>query len=306
MWKRSTPSGVAYLQHLYTRILEGEAADDVEEWLDREYENPAAPVIERILKQQRLSPDDWPALIRYVACQDVRTPARLLESLKRQEETMQHVMQGALEKVKEKLHQKGGLSIINPATTFPGSELLPLNVSIRDEPESDSFKVEARTTTGRSNWLFSIKYLLQDSRSIRALLGHKWTILRAPKGFSWCTSDNPVIRLNYHSREYYDFKGGWGSEGTQIIFPLAPSSILYTRIGDRPPLKGTVVSVDFARSVQRLILENAHRHIFCQSKCTAAPQVRPRTEDISLFMSEQAQWRHWHERNMKAELELLS
>lgn len=194
VWKRCSPKGIAYHSHLYTRIAEGKATDEVERWLDKEYENPAEPIIQRVLDQERLKPEDWPVLIRYMACQDVRTSARLLESLKRQEETMPSLMQGALEKVKQKLEQGNAEPSITAPDKFPGSELLPLNISLQDDPESDSVRVEVRSTTGRSAWLFGIKYLLENSRSLDALLGHKWTILRAPKGFSWCTSDNPVIK----------------------------------------------------------------------------------------------------------------
>jgi len=181
-----------------------------------------------------------------------------------------------------------------------------LNISIRDAPESDGVQVEVRTTTGRATWLFGIKYVLQHSRSIEALRGHRWTILRAPHGFSWCTSDNPVIRLNAYSDGHYDFKGGWGSDGTQIIFPLNPRSIMYARIGERPPLRGTVVSPDFAHWVQRCILEHAHRYVFCQNKCAPVTQIRPRTEDASGFSHEQAQWLHWHKKNVEAESSLQS
>jgi hypothetical protein len=304
LWKRNSPEGIAYHLHLYTRIAEGQATDEVERWLDKEYENPSQPIIERAVAQKRLTPEDWTILIRYMACQDVRTPVRLLGSLKRQEETMQSLMQGALEKVKHKLEQGKAEPSSANAKKFAGSELLPLNISLHDDPVSDSVKVEARSTTGRSAWLFGIKYLLQNSRSLDALLGHKWTILRAPRGMSLCTSDNPVIRLNYHSNERYDLKGGWGSKGTEIIFPLDTGNVLYTKIGDRPPPRGTVVSLEVARFFQRIILENAHRFIFCPSKCDEAAMIRPRTEDASIFKHEQAQWDHWHNRNMEAESRL--
>ena len=304
LWKRSTPSGVAYHQHLYTRIVERSATDEVERWLDKEYENPAEPVIERVLSQKKLTKDDWLVLIRYLACQDVRTPARLLESMKHQENTMHSILQGALDKAKQKLEQNKEDVSTEVAEKIPGSELFPLKISTQDQPGSDCVQVEARTTTGRSAWLFSIKFILQNSQSMNALLGHRWTILRAPKSFYWCTSDTPVIRLNYYSDEQYDFKGGWGSNGTEIIFPLDPRNVMYTKIGEKPPPRGTVVSVDFARTMQRIIIEHAHRFIFCQVECDEVPQIRPRTENASIFKEEQERWRDWHNNNVNAEVEL--
>ena len=41
------------------------------------------------------------------------------------------------------------------------------------------------------------------------LLKHRWTILHAPPGISWPTSDNPLIKLNYQDSSNYDTEGGW-------------------------------------------------------------------------------------------------
>jgi hypothetical protein len=120
-WKPSTSSGVAYHLHLYTRIVERAATDEIERWLDKEYENPAEPVIERVLSRRKLTKDDWLVLIRYLACQDVRTPARLLESLRRQEETTQSILQGALDETKQKLEQNNVDVSTEIAEKIPGS-----------------------------------------------------------------------------------------------------------------------------------------------------------------------------------------
>jgi hypothetical protein len=41
------------------------------------------------------------------------------------------------------------------------------------------------------------------------------------------------IPLNYYARGRYDFKGGWGNKGTEILLPLSPHHLLYTRVGHR-------------------------------------------------------------------------
>jgi Protein of unknown function (DUF4238) len=41
VWKETSVRGVAYHQHLYTRLAAGRETDDFERWLDREFETPA-------------------------------------------------------------------------------------------------------------------------------------------------------------------------------------------------------------------------------------------------------------------------
>ena len=41
MWKRNSIKGIAYQKDLYTRIIAGVESDEIETWLDREFEAPA-------------------------------------------------------------------------------------------------------------------------------------------------------------------------------------------------------------------------------------------------------------------------
>jgi hypothetical protein len=70
---------VAYYSHLYTRIAAGEESDEVEKWLDREFEGPAEESLHKATSEARLTPDDWRRLVCFLAAQDVRTPARFAE-----------------------------------------------------------------------------------------------------------------------------------------------------------------------------------------------------------------------------------
>jgi len=83
IWKQTSVRGVAYHSHLYTRLVGGAESDDFERWLDSEFETPAQEVLAKATSDSRLTSNDWIRLIRFVAAQDVRTPARFLESLAR-------------------------------------------------------------------------------------------------------------------------------------------------------------------------------------------------------------------------------
>jgi hypothetical protein len=97
MWKLSSPKGIAYHAHLYTRIIAGGQTDEIEQWLDRDFEAPAEVVIKKIVSESRLSPNDWKLLVRFLAAQDARTPSRLSESLERWNKSLPDLLQRTLE-----------------------------------------------------------------------------------------------------------------------------------------------------------------------------------------------------------------
>lgn len=302
MWKLSSTKGIAYHTHLYTRIIGGGQTDEVEQWLDREFEAPAEGAIRKVVSESRLSPDDWQLLVRFLAAQDVRTPARLSESLKRWNKSLPDLMQTTLE---NSIHEfEAAKKEHRPVrqTHNPHTEFMPIRVRTDNDPKSGTATIRVESVTGRGLWLYSLKHLL--TKTIATLLCHKWTILKPPKGTNWYTSDDPVIKLNYHNIEKYDFKGGWGSKGTEILFPISPSHLLYTKIGEVPPRRGTIVPENVAEMFQRLTAEHAHRFIFAVKKDSEVESFRPRVINRSLFNEEAEKWKRWHEENSRAESNL--
>jgi hypothetical protein len=151
-----------------------------------------------------------------------------------------------------------------------------------------------------------MRHLLTDSDSVKALLDYRWSILRAPDELNWFSSDDPIVRLNYHNEDKYDFGGGWGSKGTEIFLPLSPHHLMYTQIGYRPPERGFVLPRPAAEFIRRAIAEHAHRNIFSNSPNEEIPKLRPRHEDAEIFRKEREGSRKWHEDQTKAEEELTS
>lgn len=303
-WKISSTKGIAYHTHLYTRIVAGGQTDEVEQWLDREFEAPAEHVVRKVVSESRLSPEDWTRLIRFLAAQDVRTPARLSESLERWNKSLPDLMQRTLEdSVRELEAAKKGRKLVRQISK-PHSDFIPFRVRTERIPQSETAAVKVESVAGRGLWLYSLKHLLTET--VDVLLSHKWTILRPPKGVNWYTSDDPVIKLNFYQAGKYDFKGGWGSKETEILLPISPNHLLYTKIGAAPPRRGTIVSESLAKMIQRFIAEHAHRLIFAAIKDPEVESIRPRTVDRSLFNEEREQWKRWHEENTKAESNLYS
>lgn len=300
-WKECSPAGVAFTEHLYTKTIAGKETDEFERWLDREYEAPVHDILKKIASEDRLSPDDWEKLVRFVAAQDVRTPAHFIEDMKRWNNTVPNSVQQALSSIASKL-EKGNYSFNKPASSTVNTEELPLNVTIKYEPGEETGTIEASMLTGRRLWLWEIKRVLEHTSKI--LHQHKWTILKPPKGMIWFTSDNPVIRLNFHGDDKYDFGGGWGSPRSDIILPLSPQYLLYTQIGKRPTFnRYERIPVSLAERIRRMIAEHAHRMIISKECDPVIPLLRPRVVDADLYHWEHNQWALWHKTQTEAEQE---
>ena len=302
MWKQSSIRGVAYHSHLYTRIAAGQETDDMEKWLDKEFEAPAEEALRKATSDARLTPDDWRHLVRFVAAQDVRTPARLAQSLQQ----MQSILPDLLEEVmQESIHElelakASGAPIEH--SKLPYGDYVPLRVSTEILPDEEFGRLRSEVVVGRGLWLFIIRHLLTET--VKALHRHKWTILIAPRGLNWFTSDDPVIRLNTYGDGKYDFEGGWGNQGTEILLPLSPSHLLYAQVGRKPEPRGSMVPRAQAELVRRFCAEHAHRMIFAASVDPDIAKLRPRTVDAELLRREAEEWRNWHEDQTTAEREL--
>jgi hypothetical protein len=303
-WKEASVKGVAYHSHLYTRIAAGRETDDFERWLDREYEAPAEEPLEKATSDARLTPDDWKCLVRFVAAQDVRTPARLVESSQRWNQILPGILDTTLREAVRKLGESGDREEIVRQEPTGETEYIhiPLRVTREVEPGRNAGKLKAEVVVGRSVWLFSMQHLL--TKTVTVLQQQRWTILSPPEGMYWLTSDDPVIKLNYYRPGTYDFKGGWGNPGTEILLPLSPRHLLYTRVDDRPPRRGEIPR-DQAEMIQRLIAEHAHRLIFAAEPDPEVPRLRPRTVNADLWRDENDLWRKWHEEQTAAEREAM-
>lgn len=304
LWKKNSTRGIAYHSHLYTRLVAGHESDEIEEWLAREFEAPAEEALHKATSDARLTPRDWNRLIRYLAAQDVRTPARFLESLKRWDSDLPQIIENSIRKSVRKLERAkhSGETIVKEGRAK--YDHVPLRVTTEIKPGEKVGMVKGETLAGRGLWLFEIQNLL-SGRALKVLEGHKWSILKPPPGLIWFTSDNPVVRLNFDDVKNYNFGGGWGSKGTEILLPLSPQHLLYTQIGHPPPPRGEVMPRHQAEIARRALAENAHRLIFATSPDDEVPMLRPRTVSAALFRNETEQWRRWNEEQTAAERELM-
>lgn len=302
LWKPVSVKGLGYHAHLYTRVVASGLTDDVERWLASDFETPAGAVIQKVVDDASLTAQDWSNLIRFLAAQDVRTPARLMEMLQRWHQTLPKLMEETLEESVQKLETSRREGKPLDRSRHINAEYFPVRVTTELVPGERQGILRAETVVGRGLFLFNLKHLL--TKTVNALLAHKWTVLRSPKGIAWLTSDDPVVRLNFHNPTRYDFGGGWGSAGTEIFLPLSPRHLLYTKIGTRPPPRGTVVSTEFASWFQRFTIEHAHRLVIAAVPEVCVSELRPRIVDSVAYGAEVEQWKRWHKEQTVAEQNL--
>lgn len=301
-WKKKSIKSIAYHDYLYARFASGVDTDEMENWLNSDVETPAEEALFKATSGARLAPTDWHNLIRFLAAQQLRTPAKLSENLRYWNETVPATLEKTLHRSVHRLEAMKKSGQVIKAEKEPNSEYIPLRV--KTERGEDSGTVTAEVVVGRGLWFFSLKRAL--TVTVNALYTQRWTVLLAPNDRTWFTSDDPVVALNYYSDGTYDFKGGWGRQGTEIFLPLSPRHLLYTKVGERPPARGSVVSVAMADMIRRLIAEHASRLIIAASVDDVVARFRPRTVSADLVRSEREQWRRWHETQTVAERELMS
>ena len=302
IWVEKPIDRVASASDLYTSIEDGTEVDSHEKWLNDEYETPAEEAIERAVTERTMTKEHWYRLIRFIAAQDVRTPARLQEELMRWRADGPAIMQTTL---KDSVAQFKALKDSGRIVGEPRGKVeagFPLRVLIRPSSDEGMAEVKVETVAGRSLWLWGQRHVLKGIAE--HLHQHEWTILRPPDGIRWLTTDNPVIRLNFQNERKYDFKGGWGSLGTEIFMPLDSEHMVYTRIGQKRPARGTVLDLKAARLFDKFVREHAFRHIFSPTEDPSVLQMRPRHVDLEAYRHEKAQWSKWAEEQAQAEFDL--
>src|SRR6185437_6304634 len=227
-WKPINIAGADYQSHLYTRTLAQGDSDEIELWLNKEFETPAAQSINKAINDERLSKEDYRLLTRFLAAQIVRTPAFLVNSHPRWRSLTEQMLENVSEEIKKATENNDG-----DTGPLPNAEYLPLRVSRETSEDGKSVRFVTQTVVGRGTWIFAMRHLLTDT--LNKLTEHHWTILSSENDLPWFTTDDPVVRLNFRSPSHYDFEGGWGIPKTNIFLPLSPKHLLFTEVGDKSP-----------------------------------------------------------------------
>jgi len=298
-WGRVHIQQTAKHKHLYTQSIDGSNSDEVEKWLEKEFETPAEGALQKATSDVRLTRDDWLRLVHFLSAQIVRTPRQFNESLRCYEKLdLEQVLSNAIisRATDPELESPPSLETQNVYNS-------PVRVRKQIGPEG-KVGLKAEVLVGRGLWLRQMPALVK--RVALALENCEWTILTAPEGTSFPTSDDPVVRLSFHSPSAYSFNAGLSSQGTELLLPLDPRHLMYTKVGGGRPLRrGTRLSHVQAKWVRRLVAGNAHRFIFAPEADAEVTTLRPRKVDADLYEEERRQWDIMHEDQVRAEQGLM-
>ena len=285
-WELRPIRGLAYQDDLYTTFSVGQEVDEFERWITRDYEEPGLSAVDKLLAQVRLSPFDWQQIARFVAAQDVRTPLNFIESMKRWEQDMPPMLEESIRDAVDTLRRARdeGIALASKSESNAYWEPWRVHIEPPSEPRSAQTMVRAEVTLGRSLWIASMHHLLTGAAN--ALCQHRWSVAQPHGNEEWPLTDHPVLRLNYSRPGQYDFCGGWGNKGSEIMMPISPRHLLYVQVGKKVRNRFNF-SLQETKLVQRLIVERAHRWVFARKPANWIAQVRPRVVDSALFLDEQ-------------------
>ncbi len=307
LWSLQSIKTVAYARDLYTEVAEGEERDAFEKWIQEEFETPGFEAVDRLVRGLPLSPEDWRALVRLYAAQNVRTPSSYLEFKAWCGTALQPALDATVARAAELLRDARQ----RPSSTAEARATPPVRAGLRNEfedllrvkideaPDADGrVAIRAEMTAGRSLWIAQMRHLLKGVAE--RLSDHRWHIW-APSGEEeWPLTDHPALRINYDGPDKYTVGGGWGFDGSDLMMPLSPRHLLHVRVGHREAPR-SVCTVDVTRRVQRLYAETALRWVFCTAPDARVAAVRPRVVDAVRFKDEAEQWRGWHDQQTGAD-----
>jgi hypothetical protein len=293
------------LAHLYTRLAAGRETDEIEMWLKQDFEDPAVLALQKATAGAPLDRKDWRLLIRFLAAQIVRTPAHFNMNLPRWKQTIVPQLESTLKDVVQYAKLAATLGVTVDAAGNKRREMIPIRVDRYADHTGSTGKLKASVIVGRGLWHFEMKSIL-EGEAAAILHEHKWSILSPCRELTWFTTDDPVVMLNYYEPDKYDFGGGSGSMGTEILFPLSPRHLMYTRIGAKPPKRGEEMSLETTLMLRRFIAEHGHRFIFAQTPDQGVTKLRPRAVNQATFVEEKQALERWHEDQVRAETDLFN
>jgi hypothetical protein len=298
-WKLRAISGLAYHRDLFTSCAGGIELDDFEKWVNVEYEQPGLEAIDKLLSGSRLTSADWHSMILFVAAQDVRTPLHYIESKPRWEQQITELFGWTMPKLIKQFEEAAEQGIVLKQKVERNEFTDIFKVAVEPPVNSDSgARIRAEAVPGRRFWIATMRRHL--TKTAKILCSHRWSVAEPAGDAEWPLTDHPVLRLNYYKSGNYDFGGGWGKHGVQIMMPVSPRHLLYVHVGKKAGNRFTF-SPDLTQAVQRFLVERAHRWVFATQPADWVAKLRTRTVNPEMFEEEEKAWGDFHRDQSQSE-----
>ena len=88
--------------------------------------------------------------------------------------------------------------------------------------------------------------------------------------------------------------------------PLSPDYMLYTEVGVRRPMQDQCLTVEQARSLNRLTAQHAYRAIYAQQPNDHIESLRRREVNAARYEQEKEASRDFHDEQTTAEWDMLT
>lgn len=276
VWKESSISRTSSVESLYVYFDKGELNDEMEDFFSEKFEMKYNSFLDKINSRLQLDEQDKDYISKLVASQHLRTLNGFRKIQRIVEEKWPEIIEKLVKKMEDEIKINGTLTV---KEVNKDDALVPLKVKIHSINDEES-SLELQSYNGKSYWIFAMKHLLESTYKV--LNNVSWCIFDAPQDFSWVTTDDPIIFLNYHGPINYDFEGGWGVKNTNIIYPLTPKKLLFAEIGRTLKTYDTATH-EFAKLMQEYIVMHAFSCVYSNEKNQEITEIRKRIVNQKMF-----------------------
>lgn len=294
MWSKKSIENLCSIDSLFVRLENEIEKDDIETWFEQRFETPAKNALENAINKGKVNCWEMHKLVDFMACHIVRNPVFIGRTLNLAQNKIKEEFEKKCKKL-QYISEDDIKKIFNETDT--NSLALPLKMEkVKDVGENELWKME--TVIGKQFYLCMMKWALENFSKV--LHKHDWQILTLHPWVKIPTSDDPVICLNYNSKDNYDFRGGWDTKYGSIIFPISPNRIFYTEIGTK---FNQNTNLDYVMSLffKRIIIEHAHRKVISSFEDKEVTFIRSRYVNRDMFNNEKTMWKNFQATYLKEE-----
>lgn len=297
-WDWRPASHLARTSDLYTIAESTDESDQMERWLDEEFESPAKDAVLDAIAGKRLNRMQWRRLIGLYASQFLRTPAYYV----RHKEQWAAEMQRDLLEMRDHMltHLPKCKDIDSDFNVVVGENGFPLRCTIRRE-EGLRRSIHIQHVTGRKFWVWAIRQGLRPTGVLSDLEQYRWSILNAPVDFQWFLTDNPAVCIRRRADGTQTLDGGWGALDSKLMLPLSPKHLLYCHVGADAGEQYPVVHPLVAVHLRSGLADAALGSFYSPVKDSLLATYRPRKINRIRYQDEANQWAAFGKEQSRAE-----
>lgn len=245
---RVSPNDAIVEKYLYSPGVGENPKDDAfEKFLAEHVDGPAAPAIARFAEDGVISSDHRQRIALFLAFQELRTPR------------MRDTVSGMVTQVGERILD---ILVEHPENMKRTFEEMGTPMSDEDlgrlveGVKSGGIKIEAT----KMAWLQSAAIASEIASMLESM---PWTVVEAPSGVEFLTSDSPIVKVVTDPTVPNHFSGGWLSPAAESTFALDPSHMLVIKPDGTEGRFG--VRKAWCKDVNSRLISHARRFVVSRS-----------------------------------------